>query len=236
MTTALDLITSALQNIGAVAIEEVPTAAEAQQALSAMNAMLDTWSTESLSIFTIQPQVFPLVASQAAYTMGTGGNFNAPRPIKIENIKIRDPSGSDFPTDLLTDSQYAAIIVKTVASTRPYAVYDDGEFPLKTLTFYPVPTDGSYSAVIWSWQALSQFTSLTTVFSFPPGYQEAIEFNLPIRLGPKYGKTISDDLKMLAASSKAQIQRNNTSTEEMQIDQRLCNGRGYSFSDFLVGK
>lgn len=236
MTTALDIVTSALQNLGAIAIDEAPTAAESKQAISALNAMLETWSTESLTVYTTQPETFSLQAGIASYTMGVGGVFNTTRPIRIEQVKIRDPNGSDFPTNKLTDAEYAAITVKTVQSTLPYSFYDDGNFPLKTLFFYPVPSNGSYSAVIWSWAALSSFPSLATSFSFPPGYQEAMEFNLPIRLGPKYGRAISTDLRDLATTSKAQIMRNNTATEEMLIDSRLCNRAGYSFADFLVGK
>lgn len=236
MTTALDIITSALQNLGAIAIEESPTAGEAAQALSALNAMLSSWSTESLTVYTSQPEVFPFQAGKASYTMGPGGDFSTNRPIKINEVKIRDPSGNDFPTNMLTDSEYAGIVVKSTQATLPYSVYDDGNFPLKTIFFYPVPSSASYSAVIWSWSPLAQFSNLSTVFSFPPGYQEAMEFNLPGRLSGKYGRAVPQDIKELAVSSKAQIMRNNTTTEEMLIDSRLCSRAGYSFADFLVGK
>lgn len=237
MTTALDIIVSSLQNIGAIAIEAVPTAAEAQQALNQLNGMLETWSTESLTVYTAQPQVFPLQAGKVSYTMGPGGDFSTIRPIFIESVKIRDPNGFDFPTTLLTDAEYAALYIKTLTSTFPNAVYDDGNFPLKTLYFYPVANNANYSAVVWSWSALSQFPTLTTVFSFPPGYRETIEFNLSLRLGPKYGKLASQDLKDLAMSTKAQVMRNNTTTDVMTIDSRISGRKsmGQSLAQFTAG-
>ncbi len=237
MTTSLDLITSALQNIGAIAIEDAPSAGEAQQALNALNGMLETWSTESLTVYTTQPEVFPLQAGKVSYTMGVGGDFNTARPIVIEQIKIRDPNGFDYPTAPLTDQEYANLYIKTLAGTYPQTWYDDGQFPLKTLSFYPVANSANYSAIIWSWQALTQFTSTSQDVSFPPGYRETIEFNLAARLGPKYGKVISQDLKDLAMVTKAQVMRNNTVTDVMTIDARLSarQNTGQSLAQFTAG-
>jgi hypothetical protein len=57
-TTAGDQINGALRLIGQLAEGETPSAATSQDALTAMNQMLDSWSSERLSVFSTQDQVF----------------------------------------------------------------------------------------------------------------------------------------------------------------------------------
>lgn len=237
MTTALDIVTSAIEHLGASAIGEPVDAGEADDALRALNKMLDTWNSESLTIYTTQPQVFPFVASKASYTLGVGGDFNIPRPVKIETVTIRSSGNIDFPCEIISEQEYSAIPLKTISSTLPYKMYDDGDFPLKNLIFYPVPADASYSAVLWVWQSFSTATVLTSTMSFPPGYTEALEYNLAVRIAPKYGRPVSADLRQLAMDSKAQIQRANTvaTMKEMAMPVGMTRKSGYTLQDFLSG-
>ena len=55
-TTAGDQINAALRLIGQLAEAETPTAATSQDALAAMNQMLDSWNIERLSVFCTQDE------------------------------------------------------------------------------------------------------------------------------------------------------------------------------------
>ena len=57
-TTAAEQINGALRLIGMLAEAETPSAATAQDALAALNQMVDSWNTERLSVFSTQDQVF----------------------------------------------------------------------------------------------------------------------------------------------------------------------------------
>ncbi len=230
MTTVSDIIVSALQNIGAIAIEESPTAAESAGALATLNNMIDTWNTENLLVYNITENVFPYVAGQASYTLGTGGNFNMPRPVKIDLAYSRDSQGNDYVCGV-TDSpdQYSSIVSKYTQSTFPTFLYDNGDFPLKTITFWPVPSDASYSAVLWCWGAISSFTNISNTVSLPPGYNLALEYNLAVLLAPKYGRKADELLLALAANSKAQLKRINYSIKEMSFDPAMT-GQGMVFN------
>lgn len=230
MTTVSDIITSALQNLGAIAIEEAPTAAEAAGALATLNNMISTWNTESLLVYNITENVFPFVAGQASYTIGDGGNFNIPRPVKIDLAYSRDSQGNDYVMGV-TDSPdlYSSIVSKYTQSTFPTFLYDNGDFPLKTLTFWPVPSDASYSAVLWCWGPIASFANLADPVSLPPGYNLALEYNLAVLLAPKYGKKPDETLLALAVSSKAQLKRINYSIKEMSFDPAMT-GQGIVFN------
>lgn len=70
MTTALDLITGALRKINVLASGEVPSSAEQADALAVLNDMIDTWSTEHLSVINNTENVFTFQNGKATYTVG----------------------------------------------------------------------------------------------------------------------------------------------------------------------
>lgn len=73
-TTAGDQINGALRLIGQLAEGEVPSAATSQDALTALNQMIDSWNTERLSVFSTQDQVFLWPAStQTTFTASISG-------------------------------------------------------------------------------------------------------------------------------------------------------------------
>jgi hypothetical protein len=53
-----DQINGALRVLGILAEGETPSAATSQDALAALNQMIDSWNTERLSVFATQDQVF----------------------------------------------------------------------------------------------------------------------------------------------------------------------------------
>lgn len=70
MTTALDLITGALRKINVLAAGEVPSAAEQADALTVLNDMIDTWSTEHLSVINNTENIMTFQNGKATYTVG----------------------------------------------------------------------------------------------------------------------------------------------------------------------
>ena len=58
MATAGDQINGALRLLGVLAEGETPSAETSQDALNALNQMIDSWNTERLSVFSTQDQVF----------------------------------------------------------------------------------------------------------------------------------------------------------------------------------
>lgn len=241
--TANDIINSALRAVNAIASGEMPSPAESQDCLVILNDMLDAWDAESLNIFTTQPQEFPLTTSQT-YTIGPGGTFNTARPPRIDRGVLKVLSNPQFPLELplttYTDEQWASITLKTLANTYPEGFWDDGNYPLRTLYFWPVPIGASQlSVVLYCWQQLSQFVSLNDNHTFPPGYAEAIKSNLAARLtGNGFGE-LTPTLEAIALSSKALIQTMNSEPPLLVCDRAIQSPStipGVSRADFLGGR
>jgi len=197
MTTARTIIRKALQKIGALVKSEQPSADEANDGLDALNAMIDSWGNDSLSVYARTWETFPLTSS-ASYTIGTGGNFNTARPENIVSAYLR--SGTvDYPVEVIDDEAYSTIVFKSLQGISYFLNYDNA-YPLGNIRLYPVPS-ASYSLFILTEKALTQFTNLDTALSMPPGTERALIYNLAIDLAPEYGQQVSAELAKTAAES-----------------------------------
>lgn len=225
MSTVLDLIKGSMRLVGAIAPSENPSPDEAQDALSVLNDIIDAWNNEHLMIFTVHIESFNLTAGKASYTIGSGSDFNTARPQRIEEAYIRTPNGQDLPLDLINDAEYASITIKTTQSPIPKRLYDDGSYPLKNLIFWPVPTDGAYQVVLYSWQALTSFATIETTVSLPPGYKKALRYALALELAPEYGRSAPAEVVAIANETKAQLKRKNYDQNQVVVDPALVGER-----------
>jgi len=222
--TFLDLLKNSLRLINAIDVGEEPTAAEGADGLQTANTMLDAWSTERLAVFTIIRQTFALPASTQTRTVGTGGNVSIARPPKIERAGIVDSAGNEYPIDYFTEvARWAAITDKDATSDLPDRVWDNCGFPYRTLSFYPIAT-GTPTAAIYTWTALGSIAALSTTVAFPPGYLEAIIYNLAVRLAPEYGKATPLEVAAIAMQSKGVIKSSNQPELTMKCDPAYLTG------------
>ena len=77
MTAPIDIISSALKDIGALAAGETPDPAAAQDAFVMMNRMIDQWSNEQMMVYYKTEIVYPITPGQTQYTIGPGGEIGA---------------------------------------------------------------------------------------------------------------------------------------------------------------
>lgn len=222
--TVLDLISRSLRLLKAINIGDTPTAAETSDALLALNAMVDAWATERLMIFTTARNVYPLAINQGVYQLGPQGpDWIGPRPVWIDAAGLllanTDPTQIyERPLKKLTNIEWAAIRMKGLTSTLPTALYYDQYFnnadsstsPVGSgnVALWPVPTQLN-SVVLYTPQAVSQFSSLTQPIALPPGYARALPYNLAVELAPEFGAEPSDVVVEIAMESKANIKVSN---------------------------
>lgn len=226
---ANDIIRQALLSLGVISGTETPSADMAQDSLVALNQLLDSWQADRLMIYTIQRQTYPLTTGQQVYTYGSGGNFNFPRPAKIERmgiINLNNPvQPLELPLQYLTVAQWQEIPVKNIQSALPQYCWDDQAFPLRNLSFWPVPNVVT-NAAIYPWIALTQFVDLVTKFTFPPAYAKALRFNLALDIAPEYGVSQINPLVVKAAGdAKYLIEAMNAPLIDLRCDPALVSTR-----------
>lgn len=229
--TALDLITLALQDLGVVAGGETVNANDASDALTRLNNMIAAWADERLTIYQITPTTFPLVANTQTYTVGSGATVNIPRPIWIHaaGLVLTSPSPDvEIPVTIITDSDWANISIKSLTSTYPTRLWYNYGFDSSgygTLYMWPVPTEVNNFTIYVPTQ-LSTLAALSTTVSFPPGYAEALEYNLAARLSIPFGRPLTPDLDRQAKQSLARIKRANKRLEDLTVDPALWSRSG----------
>jgi hypothetical protein len=221
--TGRELVTATLKKLGAIAPGESLDATEANDALAELNRMISAWSTEGLLIFTPTRESVALTPGTAAYTMGTSGTYSSTRAQRILEVLIRDETQAtvvEYPVEIINLSQWAAIPAKGTQSSIPTHAYADGGFPRETVNLYPTPST-AHKLVIYSEKPLSSISSLDTSISLPPGYEDTLIYNLALRLSPDYGKTLSDQVIILATEGKANLKRANRKTPVLEIEPAL---------------
>ena len=226
MTTAGDQINGALRLIGQIAEGEQPSVATAQDALNAMNQMLDSWSTERLAVFSTQDQVFTWPASTLSRTLGPTGDFVGNRPILLDDSTyFRDAStGVSFGIKILNQQQYNGIAVKTVTSTYPQVIWVNMTYPNIEMYVYPKPTrdlEWHFVSVL----ELEQPATLDTVLSFPPGYMRAFKYCLACEIAAEFGVEPSPTVSRIAMTSKRTLKRINNPDDIMSLPYSIVGTR-----------
>ena len=215
-----EVIRGALLLIGAVGQNEQPTADEAQDAMTRFNDLLDSWSAERLSIFTVQRTIFPLTGA-SSYTLGPGGTWNYPfGDAKIEEADLQVTTTtpySEVPLKVYSTQEFARITVKNQTTSIPRGLYNDNQYPLDNITLYPLDI-GINNAVLYLWQQLSSFANLSTDLVFPHGYKLALQFGLADLLAPYYGVELSESAQRKAVEYKSILRRKNSPDNIMSID------------------
>jgi len=225
-TTAGDQINGALRLLGILAEGETPSAATSQDALAALNQMVDSWNTERLSVFSTQDQVFSWPPNVLSRTLGPSGDFQGNRPVLFDDSSyFRDPSnGISFGIKFINQQQYNGIAVKTVTSTYPQVIWVNMTYPDVEMYVYPKPT----KLLEWHFVSVEELTkpaSLSTTLHFPPGYLRAFKYNLACEIAPEFGVEPSPTVSRIAMTSKRDLKRINNPDDIMSLPYSIVGTR-----------
>jgi len=216
--TVGDQINRSLRLLGVLAEGETPSASVSQDALMALNQMIDSWNTERLAVFCTQDQIFTWPAGEYIRTLGPSGDFVGLRPVLLDDATYyRDPGTNvSFGIKFINQQQYDGIAVKTVTSTYPQVIFVNMGFPDVTMSIYPRPTrDLEWHFV--SVQELDRPANLTTVMYYPPGYLRAFTYNLAMEFAPEFGVEPSPQVTRIAMTSKRDLKRINNPDDVMSM-------------------
>ncbi len=189
--TAEDLINSALVLTGALAQGETANPSEAQDAFVRLNRMISGWKNQRLTCMVVEENVYPIVGSQQEYTIGPGGDFDQFRPQFLSYCGLRWTNTNpvlETKLQIITVKDWSYQTIKAQTSTVPTQVYYYTQFPstgaeagMGKLIFWPKPTDAN-EIRLYTPRPIDEFANLSTDYAFPPGYEDALEYNLAQRL------------------------------------------------------
>ena len=219
-TTGAKLVKAALRKLGVIESGEELKGNELADALEEMNRMLDNWNTEELLVHVVNRNAWTISAATSTLEIGPGGSLDQIRPQRIEpgQVFIKE-NEIEYPTTIWQLDRWTRIADKTTTG-RPHIIYYEANHPLGKIYLWPV-TDKNYDIVIYSWELLGQISNINQQMAFPPGYADAIMWELAKRLAPEYGKPVPSTVKDGAREGKANVKRINSQTPELRVDPAL---------------
>jgi len=222
MATAGETINGSLRLLGVLAEGETPSAETSEDALRAMNQMIDSWNTERLAVYATQDQVFTWPSGVINRTLGPTGNFVGNRPILLDDATyfVETGTGVSYGVQIINQAQYDGIAVKSSTSTFPEVIYVNMTYPDIDMFIYPRPTMNLEWHFI-SVEELTQPATLATALSFPPGYLRAFRYNLACELAPEFGEEPSPQVQRIAMYSKRNLKRINNPDDIMSMPYNL---------------
>jgi hypothetical protein len=158
--TQQDFLIAAMRLVNIVGAGQTPNVSELSDVTGYANSLLENWSIQHLFIYLIKNRTFSLEANKGSYTMGVGGDFEAPRPVKIQTAGIVQANGLRSPLTLIDSKRWASIHEKTGSSmVQPLELYNVNDYPLANINLWPPPKCTAATSIdLWVWQALTALT------------------------------------------------------------------------------
>lgn len=193
--TAQTLIEAALRVIGVLASGESASTNELSDGLKSLRFMLRGMSARNLSLYYTTQDTVTLNGA-TSYTIGSSGTVNTPRPASIRGAYATS-NNVDRPLKIIDEGRYRILSLKQLSGTVEYLWYNP-DYPLGVLYFYPL---ASGTVKLDSLKPLIEPSVVGTDVAFPPEYDEAIKWNLAIRMAPEFGRPTPPEVAVLAKES-----------------------------------
>jgi hypothetical protein len=213
MSQFVDLAADSLSSIGQLGIEQSPSPEQLNQALRYANRMIQKWSTLRYYIYSVASRSFAMTPGLQDYVLGPTaagpGSFVGARPVFVEASQVQSPGSSEYlPLNLLDRTKWGAIRDKGAtcsANGVPQDIFINMQYPNLDFHLWPVPSN---TCTVWlsTWELLQQFVTVFDTISLPPGYEEALMWNLALELCSSYDMAPPPTLPGLAGDGLLRIQ------------------------------
>jgi hypothetical protein len=223
--TALDIVTDALRELRLVGAADVASGEDAAFGLGKLNRLLDRWNNQRCAVYCDDVEIYTTPGSVQPVTIGPSGDFEVtPRPQTIEAINYVS-GGLRMPVTPRSRDWWESLLAPTITGTIPTDFYYLPDWPDGAIYLYPVC--GAVDLELFTRKVLSTL-DLTSTFTLPPGYQDAITLTLAEDLSAPFGVDVSPLLARNAQAGRARIFAANRITPTLSTcDAGLGGGPGY---------
>ena len=167
------------------------------------------------------------------YTVSCLPSSFVPPATNTIQIIVTQPNYVELPVQKLTADQYGAIGTKNITAAFPYKFYENGNYPLRTVTVWPIP-NRCHKVKLWLWQPLINAVDLDTDMQFPQGYERALRFALAVELAAEFGKEVPANVRSIAKMAKATVKRLNSTPQILKGDIAIASDQNNMFN-YITG-
>lgn len=208
MTTALEIINEAFEEIGVKEIGQSLPTDEADRGLRILNRVLGTLATMRL-LAPYSTIVSVPMTGAANYTIGPTGDVVAARPVKILGVYARDSGGMDYVVDLIDKARWDSIPDKSTTGGPPRFAWYDSAIPNGRLYVYPV-SDSAYTLKVDCQVLLTSFANTSATVTLADGYINLLSLAVAVAAAPGYGVPVSADLRIAYKAAIQALKRVNS--------------------------
>jgi len=199
--TAANIITEALEILGALEEGESPSSDQTTSCLRTLNNLIKLWSADT-QIFAQDEYQLDLVASTSVYTLDAGNVGYIPN--KILNASLLDTTtNEEVPIRQMTQQEYYALTDKPTEA-RPTQYYQKRN-PVGVamdLYLWPTPPDTTYDLKLWLQYPFRDVDADTDDVWFTQEWFLPLSWQLAYLLSPKYGIPYQDRAMMEASADR----------------------------------
>lgn len=238
--TGRTLITNVMKDIGKLGEGQPLDDGDAQYVLDLLNDWIDSLATEGMLVYVYLRTVKVLASGTASYTIGSGGDINIARPTHIPNdgahliISNAATPLTEIPLQVFTEQEWRAIPQKSLGNSLAQGIYYDRGWTagLGRIYPWPVPNVATTSLVLYTEVPLSEFTTLNTDYTFPPGYRLFLRTNLAKQIAGGFGKSLSKEQLDAARDASAKVKRANIRAAELLLPPGTPGGHAGTAYDY----
>jgi hypothetical protein len=235
--TAGDICKDALMELGVYSQSDPVSADDMSFCLRKLNSLLDLWDAKKTYSWNVNFQTFRLVPNLQPHSIGVAAQSPDPnptfvvtvnRPVKIESAQVilDNVSPAVFqPLNIRDDAWWADQRIPGLSTSFPTDLYYSPDWPNGNCYFWPIPTT-AWGIRLEIWVPLAGLPIARTIFTFPPGYQEAITLTLAENISPAFEKQPSLITVRNAMKARGIIQITNSNPPTMgTCDSGIPNGQ-----------
>jgi hypothetical protein len=231
MPTARDIVTLALKETGVVGVGQTPLAEDINDGFTILTRMIASWQKSRWLVNSLT-EIVNVGNGLISNPVGDGQYFNFPiTPDKIQAAYFiqldTGPNPVSYPlVDLFSYENYSQIIVKDL-NTFPQFFFYDNAFPFGNVFIHPLPSS-IYEIHLVVKSNLGFPLTLDSLLILPSEYEEAIHYNLAVRLGSLYKQPVNPSTVGLAKAALNVIRKANTQVPSMLMPIPLRKPRAFN--------
>ena len=199
ITTSLtQLVTAAVQDIGALDSGGTLSAQQLADGLIVANNWLDNHSSQELDILSSVLTSVALTNGVQQYTLP------GQRAMKVVSAALRLGAGPGSGIEVLDAERWSRVPDRQAQSYLTRFCFYDRQYPSASVYCSPVPLGGA-TAELTVWAPLVQFPDTTTVITIIPGYLRFITLGVAIDIAPQYDVAPTPTLMSNYADAMANV-------------------------------
>lgn len=224
-----ELYLMVLRNSGVYGTGQNMTAVDGENMREICNMLIQQWQVRRWLVYHLVETTVTCDGSEF-YTIGTGGDFNIPRPDQIDFAFARQvtqaaPNQPDFPLRIIHSyEEYSQITLKGLNAGPSWSVFYDSGYPLGKLYPWPLMND-QYELHIGTKARLDQAGAGSESIDLPPEYHYALYYSLQAEARSAYRLKPDPYILGKAKAALGTLRAANTQIGVLRLPQAVV-GRG----------